>query len=219
LLEDSTGDPVIWKARMTACALALVSLTTLPSCSREANSKVAPFVRASHWHAALGVYDCDHWTGDSLGPGLWHWPVETPDHRPGRAYDHSQYAGLHSHDDGLIHVEPLPNDESGRRATIGRYFDFGGWHVSSEGFNFLGSSAKNGDDCNGQVGRLTWKVAKWKAEQPDQYVVMQVDPAAYRLHNDDVIVIAFLPVGESISRLGDPPSLVNLPDAISNRRP
>src|SRR3954468_6753821 len=27
----------------------------------------------SHWHAALGVYDCDHWMGDTPGSGIWNW--------------------------------------------------------------------------------------------------------------------------------------------------
>src|SRR5215471_9849056 len=24
----------------------------------------------THWHAALGVYDCDHWMGDASGTGI-----------------------------------------------------------------------------------------------------------------------------------------------------
>ena len=42
---------------------------------------VGPFLQDSngtkkdtHWHAALGVYDCDHWMGDSTGSGVWNWP-------------------------------------------------------------------------------------------------------------------------------------------------
>src|SRR6516164_1433330 len=28
----------------------------------------------SHWHAALGVYNCDQWMGDTPGSGVWNWP-------------------------------------------------------------------------------------------------------------------------------------------------
>jgi hypothetical protein len=31
----------------------------------------------SHLHAALGVYDCDHWLSDGSGDGVWAWPFAT----------------------------------------------------------------------------------------------------------------------------------------------
>src|SRR5690349_1875791 len=61
-----------------------------------------------HWHAALGVYMCDHWQGG----GNWTWPSFTQDGVPARAGT-SAYAGLHSHGDGIIHIEPRTSDETG----------------------------------------------------------------------------------------------------------
>ena len=125
------------------------------------------------------------------------------------------YAGLHSHDDGVIHMEPATSDEAGKHATLGRYFEFGGWKLSSSGFDFLGTSVKNGDPCGEQPGKLQWAVAKFSSDPKNSqpYVVKSGNPANYKLHNDDVIVLAFKPAGRSIEELGAPPSFANLPDA------
>ena len=67
-----------------------------------------PTKKDTHWHAALGVYDCDHWMGDSTGTGIWNWPHATPVGAARPAPTNTNvYAGLHSHDDGVIHMEPL----------------------------------------------------------------------------------------------------------------
>src|SRR3954467_279955 len=75
----------------------------------------------SHWHAALGVYDCDHWMGDSSGQGIWNWPASTSNGSIARVNEPGVYAGLHSHDDGIIHMEPATVDEAGANATLGKY--------------------------------------------------------------------------------------------------
>ena len=122
--------------------------------STSSSTTVGPFVhdpnlspadprnRNSHWHAALGVYDCDHWMGDSTGRGVWLWPsavdVGFGGLSTGRVGTKS-YAGLHSHDDGVIHMEPAEADEAGANATLGKYFEFGGWKLSSNGYDFLGT--------------------------------------------------------------------------------
>ena len=181
------------------------------------NNPTDPHNKDSHWHAALGVYDCDHWLGDSSGDGVWNWPAATPQGSPARAGNTNVYAGLHSHDDGIIHMEPSVSEEAGRHATIGKYFDFGGWKLSATGFDFLGNKVKNGDKCGNQPGTLQWAVAKFNGDVNKQqsYEVQKGNPADYKLYNDDVIILAFLPPGKTIQSLGNPPSLKNLPDAAS----
>jgi hypothetical protein len=169
----------------------------------------------THWHAALGVYDCDHWLGDDTGSGIWQWPYATVEGRPARADDPNRYAGLHSHDDGVIHMEPATPDEAGRNATLGKYFDYGGWHISADGFDFLDTKVKNGDDCGGTPGTLTWKVARWDGTVgPQHYATERGDPAHYKLLNGDVVVVAFLPQGRNPASTGDPPSLPHLAAAL-----
>ncbi len=191
----------------TAAALAVLGAcggsshpTSASSGSATADS-IGPTLSGSdsHWHAALGVYDCDHWLGNE-GPGLWSWPNPNID-RAGT----TTYAGLHSHDDGIIHMEPATQDDTGANATLGRYFTYGGWKVSADGFTFLGTTRKNGDGCHGQPGTVRWWV-----NGKEQHG----DPAQYKLMNDDVIVVAFLPADAKYP--GTPPSVKNLPGAAHN---
>jgi hypothetical protein len=156
-----------------------------------------------HWHAALGVYACDHWVDDGQGDaGTWVWPYATAQGSPGRA--DGTYAGLHSHEDGIVHMEPAASEETGTDANVGKYFEYGDWELDATSFTFLGQSKKNGDKCGDQAGRLHWSV-NGKEQQGN--------PARYVLENDDVVVVAFLPDGKKLSDLGEPPSVKNLAGA------
>ena len=183
---------------------------------------VGPFLQDSsgtkqntHWHAALGVYDCDHWMSDGTQPGAWNWPFANPAGNPARASNNNVYAGLHSHDDGVIHLEPLVSEEAGKNATVGLYFTFGGWKLSSTGFSFLGTTVKNGDKCGTGTGTVQWELAKWDGTSAKQkYRVETSNPAKYKLFQDDIVVIAFLPKGKTLASIGDPPSVPNLAKAL-----
>ncbi len=164
------------------------------------------------------MYDCDHWIGDSSGTGVWTWPAATQQGTPGRASDPNVYAGMHSHDDGVIHMEPLVSSEAGKNATVGLYFDYGGWKLSSSGFSFLGTTRNNGDKCGAKSGTLQWEVGTWNGDTtnkvPQKYTVKTGNPAKYKLLQDDIVVIAFLPEGKSIASIGDPPSVPKLATAL-----
>jgi hypothetical protein len=182
---------------------------------------VGPFLASSghttdtHWHAALGVYDCDHWLGDSTGQGIWNWPYATSQGQPGQAANTNAYAGLHSHDDGIIHMEPAVSAEAGKNATVGLYFDYGGWKLSSTGFSFLGTTRNNGDQCGNAPGTLQWATGKWDGTAGKQKLTVQTgNPAKYKLYNDNIVVIAFLPPGKTIDSIGNPPSLAKLGSAL-----
>ncbi len=167
-----------------------------------------PTKKDTHWHAALGVYDCDHWMGDSTGTGVWNWPNATPAGSPARASNTNVYAGLHSHDDGVIHMEPAVSEEAGKNATVGLYFEFGGWKLSETGFTFLGTTVKNGDKCGTQPGTLQWMTASWDGntakDAKQKYTVQTGNPAKWKLHQYDIVVIAFLPSGKSITSHREP---------------
>src|SRR5262249_24873387 len=159
----------------------------------------------SHLHAALGVYDCDHWVGDQNGTGVWAWPAATPQGSPGQVKNTNAYAGLHSHCDGIIHMEPQTADAAGKHATVGKYFDYGGWEVSSDSFDFLTGSneakVKNGDKCGDKPGTVQWATSKLEGTDTGKqlkWTVHSGNPGSYKLNNDDVVVIAFLPEGKSV---------------------
>jgi peptidylprolyl isomerase len=158
----------------------------------------------SHWHAALGVWDCDHWLDDGSAPGAWLWPIATPSEVPARASNPTEYAGMHSHDDGVIHMEPAATDEAGMNATVGQYFREGGWGLNATGFHFLGIARANGGLCAGRPSAISW----WVNGIPETG-----DPARHKLYNDEVVVIAFAPAGTQYP--GDPPSAARLPDRVN----
>jgi hypothetical protein len=169
----------------------------------------------THWHASLGVYYCDRWLSDGTKPGAWNWPYVNAAGQPSQAKNPSVYAGMHSHDDGVIHMEPLVTAETGKNTTVGLYFNYGGWKLSSTGFSFLGTTVKNGDQCGGGPGTLQWETGKWDGTTGKQkYTVQTGNPADYKLFQDDMVVIAFLPPGKSIASIGDSPALPNLGKAM-----
>ena len=209
--------------RAAVAAIATALVVALAGCGGKPWPVAGPFLMDgnnpsrpdTHWHAARGVYDCGHWMGDATGEGVWDWPVVTPDGHPGRAANPDLYAGLHSHDDGVIHMEPLVAEEAGAHATLGRYFDYGGWRLSSTGYSFLGTTVKNGDHCGGAPGSLQWAHAKWNGKlEPQKYTLGTGDPASYKLFDADIVMVVFLPAGKSIASIGDPPSLPNLAAAL-----
>jgi hypothetical protein len=218
-----------WWYSLTALVV-IVGIALIVYARESAPSAVGPYImdqgdpdnprnKDAHWHAALGVYACDRWLSDGSGDGVWTWPAATPSQSPARAKNTNLYAGLHSHSDGIIHMEPQVSEEAGRNATVGKYFDFGGWEVSTDGFDFLGTKMRNGDKCGSTAGRLQWAVAKLDRADPSKKLELTPrvgDPGDYKLFNDDVVVLAFLPEGASIGTVGNPPSVANLPDADEN---
>jgi hypothetical protein len=130
---------------------------------------------------------------------------------------------MHSHDDGVIHMEPAVSAEAGKNSTVGLYFQYGGWKLSETGYSFLGTTVKNGDKCGSAPGTLQWETAAWdgnpNASAKQRYTVQHGNPAKYKLHNDEVVVLAFLPPGKSIASIGNPPSLQHLGNALNAEGP
>jgi hypothetical protein len=140
-----------------------------------------------HWHAALGIDVCGSF-------------AENPPSFEQRGGT-DERAGVHSHGDGLIHIHPYADDETGDGATVGRFFEYGGWGLGSEGFAIWdGTQLANGDACpDGRTGRLRWVV---NGEERNG------NPADYEPEDGDVITIAFVPDGDQIP---EPPSVASLP--------
>ena len=169
----------------------------------------------SHWHAALGVYDCDKWLSDGTGDGVWAWPGSNGKQilRVGT----QQYAGMHSHEDGLIHMEPSASEDAGKNATVGRYFRYGGWSVDADGYTFLGTTRKNGDTCGDQPGKFIWGVGKFGGDPANVTIEPRSgNPSSYKLGEDEVVVLAFVPEGKTLADIGLPPSVKNLVNPSEN---
>ncbi len=153
-----------------------------------------------HWHAALGVDVCGEW----LAPPD---EFETP---PGSFAK----TGIHTHGDGYIHVHPFFRSESGNKATLGRFLANGGWTAAEDELTlWVGLAADperiewaDGDRCpagtefEGRRGVVKWAV---------DCKVRSGDPSDYKIRDQDVIALAFLPRDEKIPV---PPNAGDRPD-------
>jgi hypothetical protein len=122
-----------------------------------------------HWHSAYGFDVC----GDFL-PNLPQPPT---------------LIGLHTHGDGVIHIEPQdPILDTGKNATLGRFISgYPGLKVSTTSFTVINKTWSNGDKCGDKVGRVSVRV---------DGSVVKGNPNKARISKDGWVTIAFLPVGE-----------------------
>lgn len=130
-----------------------------------------------HWHAAYGVYICNEFV-----------PAINSDRDP---------RGIHTHNDGIVHIHPFTKSSSGRNATFGVFADAVGLKAGATSVHVSGGKAyKNGDACpDGKKGKL--KVRLNGDERPG-------DPKKIRLRDRDLVVVAFVPSGVDVPK--SPPS-------------
>ena len=140
-----------------------------------------------HWHAAYGIYICDDFV-----------PAIQSDRDP---------SGIHTHNDGVIHIHPFTRAVSGRNATLGVFADAVDLKVGKDFVQVPGGTRyENGDTCEGQKEKGKLRVWLNGNERPG-------DPKKIRLRDRDLLVIAFAPSDADVPE--DPPSksqLDNLSD-------
>ena len=151
-----------------------------------------------HWHAAYGIYVCDRWVQNLSDRG-------------------EDALGIHTHDDGLIHIHPFLAGASGRAATLDRFFDQTGLKVSDSAITLPPGDAfgertyKNGEtkcgDENARVVMAYWEDAQDASGRPDD--VRTSDIGGEHFEADlGAFTIAFLPEGESIPPPPSAPGIV-----------
>ena len=148
------------------------SLVVFARTSREPASAAPPsYLNNDHWHAAYGVYVCDAFLPN------WSDAIEDRD-------------GIHTHDDGIIHIHPFSSAASGDRARLSVFAEQVGATFTNDGFTAPdGTEYKNGFDCNGQPAQV--QVVKWFPDDPtrpgevftDNFnnIVFDTDRAAYTI--------------------------------------
>jgi hypothetical protein len=202
-----------WNVGIAMVAVIGVVLVVWTVASRRDEASAAPRAgnpatgeAGDHWHASLDVNVC----------GVWQPPAPAFETKA----DNSQIrVGIHSHGDGLIHIHPFNSSESGSNATVGRFFDYGGWSASSDSLNLWPGAdgkrvqVKNGDECTQadgtkKKGTLTWYVNGKKHSG---------DPSSYQPKDKDQISLIFGPAGTTLESLsadpavGPPPNSKNVP--------
>jgi hypothetical protein len=174
-------------------AIAVAIVTIVVTRHRDAAAPLVGPTKGDHWHAALGVSDCGQWEPN------WRTPVSV-NGSPARAGT-NDYAGIHSHGDALIHIEPLSARDMGANATLGRYITDAGFRLSGSSIDFVDVHEKNGRLCNGEPGVLRWAVNGKERHG---------NPADYKLFNGDVIELVFTTPGASLPPQSDVPSYRSL---------
>ena len=145
---------------------------------------VGPIAGEDHWHNAYGFYLCD-----SFAPNLG-----------------DVSGGIHSHADGLIHIEPLTRRESGRNATLARFFAAAEVEVDDDSLQLPGGEeyTEGETKCGGKGGVVQLKV---NDEQP-----VKTGVTSRKMEEGDVVTIAFAPEGSEIPK---PPSEAALREQLS----
>lgn len=147
-----------------------------------------------HWHAAYGVYVCDRWVANFSDKG-------------------ADTLGIHTHDDGLIHIHPFLAGAAGSSATLGKFFDQVGMKVSDSsitlppGDQFGERTYKNGETkCGDEDGRVImayWEDAQSASGEPDDVRTSNIGGEHFDA-DLGAFTIAFLPEGEDT--IPPPPS-------------
>jgi len=142
-----------------------------------------------HWHTAYAVDICGTIQPNMAQPGT--------------------LIGLHTHTDGLIHVEPYVTGSAldrGANATLARFaegepgFKLNSSEVQEPG----GKLMKNGDLCDGKPGKLT--IRHWPDATADAHTD-STDPSKVKITDGGAVTIAFVADGADIPK---PASIANL---------
>ena len=144
----------------------------------------APLAGKDHWHNAYGFYLCDKYApnlGDISG-------------------------GIHSHSDGLIHIEPLTRREAGKNATLARFLDAADVEIDDDSLQLPGGKEyQEGEtECGGKDGVMQLKV---NDEPP-----VTTSLTSRKMEEGDIVTIAFAPKGSEIPK---PPTEAALRDQLA----
>ncbi len=142
-----------------------------------------------HWHTAYAVDICG-----TIQPNM---------PQP------STLIGLHTHSDGLIHVEPYVTGsvlDRGSNATLARFAEGEpGFKLTSTEVQEPGGKAyKNGDQCDGKPAQLT--IRQWPDATADAHTDY-TNPKDVKIKDGGAVTIAFVPAGTEIPK---PATIANL---------
>jgi hypothetical protein len=165
-----------WPLLVTSVVVVGVLLIVL---SRGGNEDAVAPKLGDHWHAAYGIYDCDHFI-----PNLQDVKQDT--------------TGLHTHGDGLMHMHPFGTQYTGHGANIGNWGDTTGLVVTDTSIKAAGIDEKNGDKCSAKAAKLQLKV--WDSPDDTKGRLVDKDFAKWAPQEFSMWVLAFVPEGADIPK-------------------
>ena len=166
----------------SAVALVIVLGLSLVVFARATRDAEASPTLQDHWHAAYGVWDCV--SESFLTPFQSEYDPE----------------GIHSHQDGLIHIHPFTSSVTGKEARMSVFLKAMGASLSSEAFELPGgSSIDAGVECNGEEAVL--QVARWSdafvGGEPTEVILEDLEEVRF-LNDREAFTIARAPLGSEI---------------------
>lgn len=136
--------------------------------------------QGDHWHAAYGVYICDAFVP----------PIQSD----------SDPLGIHTHNDGVIHIHPFTRAAAGRKATVDVFARAVGLTVEDDRIKVPGGKTyRSGDRCGKKKGSVRVYL---------NGDLRRGDPGGIRLRDRDLLVFAFAPSGAEVPER--PPSAAEL---------
>ncbi len=157
--------------------------------SRQASASVSPTTR-DHWHTAFGVNVCGEFQ-DNLS-----------DAKP-------DALGIHTHQDGLIHIHPFGSGAAGKNAVFQKFADQTGLEVSNGSFTIPGGKTyKTGQKCGDKEAEVALFV--WPPQASDKTDPKKIteDIGGVRFtENGQIMVLSFNPKGDTPKQ---PPSVDTL---------
>lgn len=157
-----------------------------------AGADTPPRIGVDHWHAAYGIYDCDHFL-----------PPIT---------DQTDPLGIHTHSDGVIHIHPTSSRAAGTDARLGVFADAAGIDLSDDEVSVGDTELSESAECDGEPAEL--KVVRWNADDPDdEGTEFTEDFGDVRFTADrQAVTIALVPEGGDVPKPESIPTLDNLSD-------
>ena len=184
-----------WMITTIALVVVMTVLVVLSYNDRQSRADVAPRL-GDHTHAGFGVNIC----------GTWEPSVPAFAGRDGsNDQNATPKAGIHTHADSLIHDEPLGSDETGSKATLGRFLGYAQTQLSATSIKLWPQWVPNIDYTNGErcpkakkPGFLQYKVGRLGKPWPK--AARSGNPADYHMANGDIIALYFLPKGDALEQ-------------------
>jgi hypothetical protein len=195
--RPGTTKSYAWPLGIGLVVLLGIGLIVASAAGRDTDGTAAPIL-GDHWHAAYGFNVCGEWL-----PPL---SDAVPDE-----------SGIHTHEDGLIHIHPFSTRYTGDRATLDAWGETVGVDLA-EGSLTLPDDREltDGDDCGGEPGVLT--VTTWDGPADTEGREIPGDPGEYALVDGEVITISFQPEGAAVEQPPTAPRLQD-PNAAEEGRP
>jgi hypothetical protein len=177
-----------WPLTIGAVVLLGVLLIVLTVSTNDDSEPGSPTV-GEHWHAAYGIYDCDTYL-------------------PPQSDEGEDREGIHTHEDGLMHIHPFLTRVSGKGANLEAFGRQIGMEITDDSFSVDGGlDRENGDDCDGEPGEV--QLVTWDSPTDEEPTIRRKNLAKYAPPDGSVWVLAFVPEGTEVPK---PESVANLQD-------